>query len=132
LDLGTGIFGIEDATQRVATANDEVSMPDHVANEVLLHNVNSSQCRQFVQDDKGLLSFEVLLPLPLYLWRGDFGAAERDAFTGSSMDAALAFWGTMRDAYGDVKVDDTAEGTLLRFLTAWDPRVDGYAHYSTR
>lgn len=95
-------------------------MPDHVINEVLLHNVNSSQCRQFVLDDKDRLSFEVLLPLPLHLWRGDFDAEVRNAFAGSSMDAAFQFWGTMRDAYGDVKVDDTAEGTLLRFQTAWD------------
>lgn len=95
-------------------------MPDHVINEVLLHNVKLNDCRKVLFNGGGCLSFEVLLPLPLNFWGGDVGTRHREAFPGTRLDVAERIWGTKWDAYGVQPSEDTAGGTLVRFQTAWD------------
>ncbi|MFA7413295.1 MAG: hypothetical protein WC048_02310 [Rhizobium sp.] len=95
-------------------------MPDHVINEVLLHDVKLNECTRFLIDRDGCLSFDVLVPLPLNLWAGDFNNEHRKAFPGIRGDAAREIWGTEWDAYGSKTVEDTVAGTRIRFQTAWD------------
>lgn len=96
-------------------------MPDNVMNEVLLHNVKLRDCAKHLFNQKGALSFEVLVPLPIYFWRGGCGSKLREVFVGDAMDAACAMWGTKWDAYGVPFTGDVPDGTLLQFQTAWNP-----------
>jgi hypothetical protein len=95
-------------------------MPNHVINEVLLHGIKLADCRQHLIDGDGKVSFAVILPLPLNFWAGSVGSQHEEAFPGTHLDAARDLWGTKWNAYGDPTAEDTPEGTLIRFKTAWN------------
>lgn len=95
-------------------------MPNHVANRVLLHGQSVEDCRKYLIGRKGVLSFEVLLPLPLNEWPGSVGPQHEKAFPGNHLDSARRIWGTKWDAYGGPTVEQASEGVLLNFQTAWN------------
>jgi hypothetical protein len=95
-------------------------MPNHVINEVLLRNVKLADCSQYLLDEEGDVSFAVLLPLPLNFWPGGVGIQHEKAFPGTHLDAARITWGTKWDAYGGPTSEDTEEGVVIRFQSAWN------------
>ncbi|SIR21605.1 hypothetical protein SAMN05880582_10823 [Rhizobium sp. RU20A] len=96
-------------------------MPAHVINEVLLHDIKLSDCAQYLFDKNGALSFEVLVPLPINLWRGGCGRRLLEVFVGNTLDAARDMWGTKWNACGNPFAGEVPGGTVLRFKTAWNP-----------
>lgn len=95
-------------------------MPNHVINEITLHGVKLEDCKQYIFDKAGNVSFAVLLPLPLNYWPGSVGADHEKAFPGTHLDAAREVWGTKWDAYGDPVAEDSESGVVIRFKSAWN------------
>lgn len=95
-------------------------MPNHVINEITLHDVKLADVRQYLFTGEGRLSFEVLLPLPLNFWAGNVSLVHEESFPGTHLDAARTTWGTKWDAYGDPRAEDAEGGTVIRFQSAWN------------
>lgn len=94
-------------------------MPNHVINHVLLHGQTREGCDRYLIGREGVLSFEVLLPLPLNEWPGSVGPQHEKAFPGNHLDSGRRLWGTKWDAYGSPTIEDTQDGVLLKFQSAW-------------
>lgn len=95
-------------------------MPNHVINEIILHDIKLADTRQHLLNIEGRLSFEVLLPLPLNFWRGSVGVEHEKAFPGTHLDEARKVWGTKWDAYGEPSVIENDAGTVIQFQSAWN------------
>lgn len=95
-------------------------MPNHVINEIILHDQKLEDVRKHLFNAKGRLSFEVLLPLPLNFWAGSVGREHEEAFPGTHLDAARGTWGSKWDAYGDPEAEETEAGVMIRFQSAWN------------
>jgi hypothetical protein len=101
-------------------------MPNNVINEIIFKNVNNDIQENILKKvlKNGFVSFDVLLPPPLNIWRGNRGLEEGNAFGKKNWyDWNTENWGTKWNAYGqDEKSIARTEDTLtLTFQTAWSP-----------
>lgn len=94
-------------------------MPNHVINEVILHNKKLADVQKYLLDQEGNLSFATLLPLPLNYWAGDVGLNHEEAFPGTHLKAARTLWGSKWDAYGNPTVKEDDIGIIIQFQSAW-------------
>jgi len=103
-------------------------MPNNVLNEVIFRGVGKeaqdSIIEKVVKGD--FVDFNVLVPMPLNIWKGDLGTNEEKAFGKKNWnDWSHENWGTKWNAYYGKKSDEfiaRTESTLtIRFQTAWSP-----------
>ncbi len=98
-------------------------MPNHIVNEIRLHDVDQALARAIVSSDERLIDFEKLLPLPLNFWPGNVSMSHEKAFPGTHLKAAREIWGTKWNAYAlsDESLRHDGADTILTFETAWAP-----------
>lgn len=99
-------------------------MPNHVINEVVFRNVDAEAKARILShclNADGVLSFAVLLPLPLNYWNGNVSSKHEERFPGTGLDWCSKNWSTKWDAYGDPRVEATDDTLTLTFQTAWGP-----------
>ena len=96
-------------------------MPNHVYNEVRLHGVSLADVDRKLCRRDGVLSFAVLLPLPVNYWPGCVSSAHEAAFPGTQLQAARDTWGTKWDCYGDPSVEQDELDVVIKFQSAWTP-----------
>lgn len=95
-------------------------MPNHVVTEIRFRNLDNKQKRNVkgaVFNFEGHVDFNLLLPLPLNLWRWDEGRKEKETF-GSGLDWCVANWGTKWNAY-ESRMSEEGDDFLITFQTAW-------------
>jgi hypothetical protein len=104
-------------------------MPNHVMNEIVFRDIGSLKQIDILQKVEGperKIDFNVLLPMPLNIWRGNVSEKHEKAFPGNALDWCAANWGTRWNAYGidqgGYRSIECADDSLtLRFQTAWSP-----------
>ena len=98
-------------------------MPNHVVNEIRIHNTGAVNVRSVVSGERGVIDFRTLLPLPKNYWPGSVSSREQAAFPGTHLDAARETWGTKWNAYAlsDESFRVDGDDVVLTFETAWAP-----------
>lgn len=101
-------------------------MPNHVVNELIFRVNPETQAKILEKVTKdGMVDFEVLVPSPLNVWKGNTGKRHTEAFKVSQLDWNRDNWGTKWNAYGhddDYKsIVQTEDTLILTFQTAWGP-----------
>jgi hypothetical protein len=103
-------------------------MPNHVLTEVVFRNIGSLRQADIlakVSSRTDKIDFEVLLPIPLNIWKGSVSIKHEKAFPGNALDWCHANWSTKWGAYGIDKGYESIEradnSLTLRFQTAWRP-----------
>lgn len=98
-------------------------MPNHVTNEVRLHDVDFISTKPLIGGKNGAIDFETLVPLSINFWPGNVGREHQHAFPGTHLDEARAIWGTKWNAYhlGEDAVWKDGGDMVLTFDTAWSP-----------
>lgn len=103
-------------------------MPNHVLTEVVFRGVGSLKQLDIltkVSSKDREIDFDVLLPMPLNIWRGNVSSKHESAFPGTALDWCAANWSTKWNAYGinqGYKSIERTDGALtLCFQTAWSP-----------
>lgn len=99
-------------------------MPDHVINEVIFRGVSTEKQKEIISkvcNEKREIDFEILLPIPLNVWRGGVGAVHQKTFPDNALDWCTKNWSTKWGAYGQSEKSIIQEGDALifRFRTAW-------------
>lgn len=96
-------------------------MPNHIMNEIRLHNTPLDVVASLCFRDDGAFTFTNLVPLPINHWSGDVGSDHETHFPGNWLQDARDFWGTKWDAYGKPKIFQDGDDVLITFETAWSP-----------
>lgn len=98
-------------------------MPNHIVNEIRLHEVDHAAVLGIVSGEERAIDFRTLLPLPLNFWPGSASISHEKAFPGTHLDAARRTWGTKWNAYAlnDNSLRQDGGDTILTFETAWAP-----------
>jgi len=103
-------------------------MPNHVLTEVVFRDVGSLMQIDIlgkVSSRERRIDFDVLLPIPLNVWRGSVSTKHEKKLAGTALDWCVANWGTKWNAYGINQgyesVERTDDSLTLRFQTAWSP-----------
>lgn len=101
-------------------------MPNHVINEIIFSGVDSiaeSQIMAAACDSDGKVDFNLLVPMPAHIWRGNVGKVHTDTFGPAciGLDWARQNWGTKWNAYSHKPIERTLDTLTLRFETAWSP-----------
>jgi hypothetical protein len=98
-------------------------MPNHVINELVFRGVSQDQVASIIDATcrDGLVNFEVLLPMPLNVWRASIGAVEEKAFGQTWYEWSTANWGTKWNAYSHKETQIGPDNLTLCFETAWRP-----------
>lgn len=102
-------------------------MPNHITNEVCFSDLSPAQSEailQKVSTEKGEISFNILLPMPLNIVQdGCIGEEERKIFPDTWHEWCSNNWGTKWDAYisGNSGSIRKPKILTLRFKTAWRP-----------
>lgn len=99
-------------------------MPNHVTSELIFRCLSPEQHAELIAnvlDAEGDVDFNILVPAPLNLWRGNVGTRHQKAFKRTAMDWNSDNWGTKWNAY-DSRPARYEDGILtLVFDTAWAP-----------
>lgn len=100
-------------------------MPNHVTNELIFRDVDAALQAEIlakVCDSEGRVGFEILVPEPLNMWRGNEGLNHREAFGSRlGMEWARENWGTKWNAYKSRPIKAEADSLTIVFDTAWRP-----------
>lgn len=100
-------------------------MPNHVINEIIFARPADEHAAILAHacNAKGEVDFNLLVPMPLTVWRGNVGAKHTAAFGRENigLDWARTYWGTKWNAYGQLPVEADKNTVILRFQTAWSP-----------
>lgn len=99
-------------------------MPNHVINELIFRvsdEADRSRILAAICDSEGETDFEILVPVPLNVWRGDVGSVHMESFKRVGIDWQRENWGTKWNAYGHKPIERTDEALIIRFETAWRP-----------
>jgi hypothetical protein len=99
-------------------------MPNHVVNEIVFQNLEPGKRAEIlacILDDKGIIDFAKLLPIPLNCWMGSVGQRHEKAFKNTALDWCRENWGTKWGAYGQKPIEDVPDSLTLVFDTAWRP-----------
>lgn len=95
-------------------------MPNHISNHIEASKEVLDEILSI--DDKGevIFDFNVLIPMPDYIYQGDLGLAEEALYGQNNWyNWSLSHWGTKWGAYSVERVSDT----VLAFETAWSHPV---------
>lgn len=100
-------------------------MPNHVTN-ILKFRGEDERLKKIFEDIKndeigaGSISFEKIIPMPDYIYRGNLGKDEMEKYGENNWyDFSVANWGTKWNAYGFNYLLEEREDDEIRFLTAW-------------
>lgn len=99
-------------------------MPNHVINELIFRTADEADRERILAaicSKDGAVDFEILVPVPLNVWRGDVGSNHQEAFKRVGLDWQRENWGTKWNAYGQVPVERSTDALTIRFQTAWTP-----------
>lgn len=99
-------------------------MPNHVINEIIFRNVDVAKQNEMlvmIRNGLGEVDFEILVPIPINVWRGSVGEKHEKAFRQNALDWARLNWGTKWNAYEQKPIERTDDTLILRFKTAWGP-----------
>lgn len=98
-------------------------MPNHIVNEIRLHEVSIIRVAPLIRGKNSGIDFGVLVPLPINYWVGSTSREHEEAFPGTWLNAARSQWGTKWNAYAvnDESVREDNGDTVLTFETAWSP-----------
>lgn len=100
-------------------------MPNHVINEIIFDRPASEHGAILAAacNNGGKVDFEVLIPIPAQIWRGNAGSKDIAAFGEQNCGIywARANWGTKWNAYSVMPVEAGHAALTLRFQTAWSP-----------
>lgn len=99
-------------------------MPNHVVNEIIFRGVDRAKQDEILAvacGSKGEVDFEVLLPIPLNVWRGSVGTRHEKALQQTGLDWQRLNWGTKWNAYSQKPIERTDDTLTLIFETAWRP-----------
>jgi len=100
-------------------------MPNDVTNELVFRGVDSAgqEAIEAKLCVDGKVDFEVLVPTPLNVWRGNVSSAHEQAFGRErcGLDWSRVEWGTKWNAYSHKPIDRTADTITFVFNTAWRP-----------
>ena len=98
-------------------------MPNHVVNEIRLHNIPVDVVAEIATTEEAIIDFSKLLPLPLNFWPGSVSIDHEEAFPGTHLQAERQTWGTKWNAYalGPDSLRQDGSDTVLTFETAWSP-----------
>ncbi len=94
-------------------------MPNHILSVITLHDTPLSQVTPLIYNDQARIDFEVLLPLPLNIWRGGVSRDHEEAFPSTGLTEARRIWGTKWNAYGEPKAEQVGTDTVITLQTAW-------------
>lgn len=97
-------------------------MPNHVVNEIRLHDVSIDDVNRVIASSESPIDFEVLLPIPLNYWQHDEGLKHKENMAGLAMEWSTKNWGTKWNAYdvGGQSVKKDGADVVLTFQTAWN------------
>jgi hypothetical protein len=99
-------------------------MPNHCINEMIFRGVDGAAQDRILAaacDADGKVDFQILVPIPLNVWRGNVGSDHERAFKITRLDWARDNWGTKWNAYSHHPVERTGDTLTLRFQTARRP-----------
>lgn len=99
-------------------------MPNHVTNEIIFRNVGAetqAHILALVENAKGEIDFDVLVPTPKNIWWGNVGSDHEATFKRTAMDWSRENWGTKWNAYGQKPREQTEDTLTIVFDTAWNP-----------
>lgn len=99
-------------------------MPNHVANEIRIECRNQhdiEKIKELVLNADGEVDFELLLPIPLNVWRGNVGLRHEKAFPDNALDWCRRNWGTKWGPYGGPDCSAQDDSVVITFQTAWSP-----------
>jgi hypothetical protein len=99
-------------------------MPNHIINEIIFRDLTADRKNELLAnccDKDGKVDFEILVPMPLNVWRGSVGTRHEQAFKIVGLDWARENWGTKWNAYSHKPTETTADSLIFRFETAWRP-----------
>jgi hypothetical protein len=106
-------------------------MPNHVITQVIFRNVDADAQAAIlakVSSATAEVDFEVLVPIPLNIWRGSVGTRHEKTFrAGNALEWCRENWGTKWNAYGLSEGEGPLYSTIARtedtltltFQTAW-------------
>lgn len=98
-------------------------MPNHCINELIFSAdiARQSAIRDALCGSDGKVDFQILVPIPVNLWRGNVGQKHEKAFKRTALDWKIENWGTKWNAYGHHEIEATEGKIIFRFETAWRP-----------
>lgn len=100
-------------------------MPNHVTSEIVFRDVSLADqgaISEKVYNAEGRVDFNLLVPEPLNLWKGNEGSNHEKAFGKRlGMTWARENWGTKWNAYQCRPVERTNDTLTIIFDTAWSP-----------
>lgn len=104
-------------------------MPNHIISEVRFENVTKEQAdeiKKAVLDIDGKVDFNLLIPQPLNIWRGNCNDEHKKMFGDTWYDWNIKNWGTKWNAYeSSVRFDDFY--LVIVMQTAWSPPMPWFA-----
>lgn len=99
-------------------------MPNHVTNELIFRGTDKATQNKLLAticDSNGKVDFQILVPIPLNIWRGNVGQNHEKAFgKNTALDWVRENWGTKWNAY-NCTVERSHDTLTVRFDTAWKP-----------
>lgn len=99
-------------------------MPNHIYNSIKITapEKDIGSIRQAIQHDRlgpGTIDFEKIIPMPDYIFRGNLGPAEREAYGADNWyDWSIEHWDTKWNAYGFQDFPEPDDNEIV-FNTAW-------------
>lgn len=99
-------------------------MPNHVTSELIFRDLTPEKHAELIAniiDAEGDVSFNILVPAPLNLWRGNVGTRHEKAFKRTALDWNSENWGTKWNAYQTRTPTYEDRVLTLVFDTAWAP-----------
>lgn len=99
-------------------------MPNNCINELIFRDAEKATQERIIAatcDAEGQVDFQILVPIPLNIWRGNVSSEHERAFKRTGLDWARENWGTKWNAYSHHPIERTDNTVALRFETAWGP-----------
>jgi hypothetical protein len=102
-------------------------MPNNVVNEIIFQDINRDIQGKILKNilKDGFADFNILVPMPLNIWRGNIGEEEEKAFGRKTWHLwNVENWGTKWNAYGlqdENPIIHTEDTLTIIFQTAWSP-----------
>jgi hypothetical protein len=100
-------------------------MPNHVYNQLIFDQVHLEKIKELCFT-RGSFDFEKLIPIPLYVYRGDLKRSNDPLVNIEYRDNWYSWqsnnWGTKWNAY-DAEVSVVDGLAVVSFTTAWEPPV---------
>jgi len=95
-------------------------MPNHVANKIIVDVANVYKLYSAFLNEEKLVDFNILLPSPPDMFRGNLGREEKEKYPVNWYDWQTKNWGTKWNAY-ESKYGAEERKAFVYFQTAWGP-----------